>query len=96
MKKHCRVQTLQKERSEKDQNRRKYFQIESEVQQLWVEDVFAPDGQPEDNGHPGEISQEQAERGAWGISHGRSGEVGYTRLTYESFCAHNVGPSKIS
>jgi hypothetical protein len=95
MKKHCWVQALQKERSEKDQNRRKYFRIESEVQ-LRVEDVFAPDGQPEDSGHPDEISQEQAERGAWGISHGRSGEVGYTRLAYESFCAHNVGPSKIN
>jgi hypothetical protein len=86
---------LQKERSEKDQHRRKYFQIEFEVQ-LWVEDVFARYGQPEDNGHSDEISQEQAERGAWGISHGRSGEVDYTRLAYESFCAHNVDPSKIN
>jgi hypothetical protein len=63
MKEHCWVQALRKKRSEKEQNRRKYFQIESEVQ-IWVEDVFAPDGQPEDSRHDDEIRQEQAERGA--------------------------------
>jgi hypothetical protein len=55
-----------KERTKKDQNRRKYFQIESELQ-IWVEDVFAPDNQPENCRQPYKVRQEQAERGVRGM-----------------------------